>query len=146
MESIGMIRLRLTEGMSQQAIARELEVSRKTIRKVQRIGATTFEYARTKAVPRKAIGAYIAQLHGFLDINTTLTDSIRIFPTAPCPHTGFGSVEVLKIRVTHPFLKWNRVTRHTQQIYSGIYGELFLSARTLYIQNHARDKPKTAFI
>lgn len=39
-ESIGMIRLRLAEGMSQRAIARELGVSRKTIRKVQRTGAT----------------------------------------------------------------------------------------------------------
>lgn len=67
-ESIGMIRLRLAEGMSQRAIARELGVSRKTIRKVQRTGATTFEYVRTKAVPCKAIGEYIEQLHGFLEI------------------------------------------------------------------------------
>lgn len=65
-----MIRLRLAEGMSQRAIARELGVSRKTIRKIERTGATTFEYVRTKAAQCKAIGEYIEQLHGLLDTDT----------------------------------------------------------------------------
>lgn len=75
-----MIRLHLAAGMSQRAVARELGVSRKTIRKVQRTGATTFEYVRTKAVPCKAIGAYIEQLHSLLEFDTA--QAVRFRRTA----------------------------------------------------------------
>ena len=63
METIGRIRREhLVKGKPIKEIVRELKVSRNTVRKVLRSGATSFEYART-VQPRPKLGAW----HGDLD-------------------------------------------------------------------------------
>jgi hypothetical protein len=62
-ETIGRIRREhLIKGKPIKAIVRELKVSRNTVRKVLRSGATSFEYARA-VQPRPKLGAW----HGDLD-------------------------------------------------------------------------------
>src|SRR5258708_553595 len=62
-ETIGRIRREhLVKGRSIKEIARDLKVSRNTVRKVLRSGATSFEYTRA-VQPRPKLGAW----HGDLD-------------------------------------------------------------------------------
>src|SRR6185312_8398822 len=62
-ETIGRIRREhFVKGKAIKEIARELKLSRNTVRKVLRSGATSFEYARTVR-PRPKLGAW----HGDLD-------------------------------------------------------------------------------
>ena len=57
-ETIGRIRReRLVKGKSIKEIARDLKVSRNTVRKVLRSGATAFEYAR-EVQPQPKLGAW----------------------------------------------------------------------------------------
>ena len=63
METIGRIRRQhRVKGKSIKEIARDLKVSRNTVRKVLRSGATSFEYMRV-VQPRPKLGAW----HGDLD-------------------------------------------------------------------------------
>ena len=76
METIRKIRLDLSKGMSIRAAARKFNMSRNTIRKVQRSGATSFVYQR-KQQRYPALGEYIASLDTMLAANASVTPSNR---------------------------------------------------------------------
>ena len=68
-ETIGRIRReRLLKGKKIKEIARDLRVSRNTVRKVLRSGATEFEYERT-VQPRPKLGRWTAELDALLTSN-----------------------------------------------------------------------------
>src|SRR5215472_16983577 len=68
-ETIARIRReRFVKGKSIKEIVRELKVSRNTVRKVQRSGATSFEYMRT-VQPRPKLGSWRADLERMLSGN-----------------------------------------------------------------------------
>ena len=68
-ETIGRIRReRFVKGKSIKEIVRELKVSRNTVRKVLRSGATSFEYMRT-VQPRPKLGLLRADLDRMLSDN-----------------------------------------------------------------------------
>ena len=70
-ETIAKIRrAHLVQGKSIKAIARELRVSRKVVRKVLRTGATEFRYER-EVQPRPKLGQWRAALDGLLATNAT---------------------------------------------------------------------------
>lgn len=70
-ETISKIRrAHLVQGKSIKAIARELRVSRKVVRKVLRTGATEFHYSR-EIQPRPKLGQWRAALDGLLAANAT---------------------------------------------------------------------------
>ena len=70
-ETIAKIRrAHLVQGKSIKAIARELRVSRKVVRKVLRTGATEFHYSR-EVQPRPKLGQWRAALDGLLAANAT---------------------------------------------------------------------------
>ena len=71
METIGRIRReRLVKGKSIKEIARDLKVSRNTVRKVLRSGATAFEYER-EVQPRPKLGRWMSDLEDLLLANAT---------------------------------------------------------------------------
>src|SRR5436190_23849155 len=68
-ETIGRIRREhRIKGKSIREIARDLKVSRNTVRKVLRSGATSFEYMRV-VQPRPKLGAWHGDLDGMLSAN-----------------------------------------------------------------------------
>jgi len=68
-ETIGRIRREhLVKGRSIKEIARDLKVSRNTVRKVLRSGETSFSYER-EVQPRPKIGRWKAELDGLLAKN-----------------------------------------------------------------------------
>src|SRR5258707_13890522 len=68
-ETIARIRReRFVKGKSIKEIVRDLKVSRNTVRKVLRSGATSFEYAR-EVQPRPKLGAWRAALEEILAEN-----------------------------------------------------------------------------
>jgi len=68
-ETIGRIRReRLLKGKSIREIARDLKVSRNTVRKVLRSGETSFEYER-EVQPRPKLGRWMAELDDLLAAN-----------------------------------------------------------------------------
>jgi len=70
-ETIGRIRReRLLKGKSIKEIARDLKVSRNTVRKVLRSGATAFEYER-EVQPRPKLGRWMSDLEDLLLGNAT---------------------------------------------------------------------------
>jgi len=70
-ETIGRIRReRLVKGKSIKEIARDLKVSRNTVRKVLRSGATAFEYER-EVQPRPKLGRWMSDLEDLLLANAT---------------------------------------------------------------------------
>ena len=69
METIGRIRREhLLKGKTIKEIARDLKVSRNTVRKVLRSGATSFEYER-EVQPRPKLGRWTAELDELLASN-----------------------------------------------------------------------------
>ena len=69
METIGRIRREhFVRGKSIKEIVRALKVSRNTVRKVLRSGATSFEYMRV-VQPRPKLGSWHADLDGMLPAN-----------------------------------------------------------------------------
>ena len=69
METIGRIRReRLVKGKSIKGIARDLKLSRNTVRKVLRSGSTSFEYVRA-VQPRPKLGLWHADLDRMLSGN-----------------------------------------------------------------------------
>src|SRR4029078_5126452 len=76
-ETIGRIRReRLVKGKSIKEIARDLKVSRNTVRKVLRSGETSFSYER-EVKPRPKIGRWKAELDGLLAKNAGATSRDR---------------------------------------------------------------------
>jgi hypothetical protein len=72
-ETVGRIRREhLVKGKPIKEIARDLKVSRNTVRKVLRSGATSFEYTRA-VQPRPKLGAW----HGDLDRMLSITKGAR---------------------------------------------------------------------
>ena len=70
-ETIGRSRReRLLKGKSIKEIARDLKVSRNTVRKVLRSGATAFEYER-EVQPRPKLGRWMSDLEDLLLANAT---------------------------------------------------------------------------
>jgi transposase len=70
-ETIGRIRREhLVKGKSIKEIARDLKISRNTVRKVLRSGATSFEYER-EVQPRPKLGRWSGDLDRLLTLNTT---------------------------------------------------------------------------
>ena len=70
-ETIGRIRREhFVKGKTIKEIARELKLSRNTVRKVLRSGATSFEYARA-VQPRPKLGAWHGDLDCMLSDNET---------------------------------------------------------------------------
>jgi transposase len=68
-ETIGRIRReRFLKGKSIKEIARDLKVSRNTVRKVLRSGETSFEYERL-VQPRPKLGRWMAELDDLLSAN-----------------------------------------------------------------------------
>src|ERR1700752_4456466 len=67
------------KGKTIKEIARDLKVSRNTIRKVLRSGETSFEYERL-VQPRPKLGRWASELDGLLAANATRA---RIVPTTP---------------------------------------------------------------
>src|ERR1700751_663950 len=81
-ETIGRIRREhLVKGKSIREIARDLKVSRNTVRKVLRSGETSFSYER-EVQPRPKIGRWKAELDGLLAKNagTTARERLRLIP------------------------------------------------------------------
>ena len=71
-ETIGKIRRRrLVDGASISQIARELGLSRNTVKKALRAGAEPFEYQR-KHQPRRRLGPYVALLERWLEAEQKL--------------------------------------------------------------------------
>lgn len=85
-ETIGRIRREFfVKGKGIKEIARDLRISRNTVRKVLRSGATAFAYER-EIQPRPKLGAWTAELDALLEENATKTARerltlIRIFET-----------------------------------------------------------------
>src|ERR1700677_1891158 len=83
-ETIGRIRREhFLKGKTIREIARDLKVSRNTVRKVLRSGATSFEYER-EVQPRPKLGRWSSDLDRLLTLNTTKASRerpplIRIF-------------------------------------------------------------------
>ena len=71
METIRKIRLAARDKKSIRQIARDLRLSRNTVRKVLRSGETRFEYRRETA-HRPQLAAYIETLEGWLEAEQTL--------------------------------------------------------------------------
>ncbi len=70
-ETIGRIRREhFIKGKTIREIARDLKVSRNTVRKVLRSGETTFEYERN-VQPRPKLGRWTAELENLLSGNAT---------------------------------------------------------------------------
>ncbi len=70
-ETVGRIRREhLVKGKSIKEIARDLKISRNTVRKVLRSGATSFEYER-EVQPRPKLGRWSGDLDRLLTLNTT---------------------------------------------------------------------------
>ena len=70
-ETIGRIRREhLIKGKSIKEIARDLKISRNTVRKVLRSGATSFSYER-EIQPRPKLGRWKAELDRMLTANTS---------------------------------------------------------------------------
>ena len=70
-ETVGRIRREhLVRGKSIKEIARDLKISRNTVRKVLRSGATSFEYER-EVQPRPKLGRWSGDLDRLLLLNTT---------------------------------------------------------------------------
>ena len=70
-ETVGRIRREhLVKGKSIKEIARDLKISRNTVRKVLRSGATSFEYER-EVQPRPKLGRWSGDLDRLLLLNTT---------------------------------------------------------------------------
>ena len=70
-ETVGRIRREhLVKGKSIKEIARDLKISRNTVRKVLRSGATSFEYER-EVQPRPKLGRWSGDLNRLLLLNTT---------------------------------------------------------------------------
>ena len=70
METIGRIRREhFIKGKTIREIARDLKVSRNTVRKVLRSGATSFEYERN-VQPRPKLGRWTVDLEQLLVANT----------------------------------------------------------------------------
>jgi transposase len=77
-ETIAKIRrAHLVQGKSIKAIARELRVSRKVVRKVLRSGATEFRYVR-EVQPRPKLGRWREALDGLLAANATKSARERL--------------------------------------------------------------------
>src|SRR6201991_2090010 len=77
-ETIGRIRREhLVKGRSIKEIARDLKVSRNTVRKVLRSGETSFAYQR-EVQPRPKIGRWKAELDGLLAKNAGATARERL--------------------------------------------------------------------
>ena len=98
-ETIARIRReRFVKGKSIKEIVRELKVSRNTVRKVLRSGATSFEYMRT-VQPRPKLGSWRADLDRMLSDNEAkpvrerLT-LIRIFEELR--GLGYGSYDAVR--------------------------------------------------
>ena len=78
METIGRIRREhLVKGKSIREIARDLKVSRNTVRKVLRSGETSFSYER-EVQPRPKIGRWRTELDGLLAKNAGATARERL--------------------------------------------------------------------
>ena len=71
METIRKIRLAARDKKSMRQIARDLRLSRNTVRKVLRSGETRFEYHR-ETVHRPQLAAYVGTLEGLLEAEETL--------------------------------------------------------------------------
>ena len=77
-ETIGKIRrARFRDGRSIKGISRDLHVSRETVRKVVRSGATEFVYER-RTQPRPKIGPWESELDGMLDANASRSGRERV--------------------------------------------------------------------
>src|SRR6201996_1207546 len=77
-ETIGRIRREhVVKGKSIREIARDLKVSRNTVRKVLRSGETSFSYQR-EVQPRPKIGRWKAELDGLLAKNAVATGRERL--------------------------------------------------------------------
>ena len=89
-ETLGRIRREhLVKGKSIKEIARDLKISRNTVRKVLRSGATSLEYER-EVQPRPKLGRWCDDLDRLLILNTTKAARerltlIRIFEEATRP-------------------------------------------------------------
>jgi predicted transcriptional regulator len=87
-ETIGRIRREhFLKGKPIKEIARDLKVSRNTVRKVLRSGETSFEYER-EVQPRSKLGRWVTELEGLLDGNVSKPAReqltlIRIFEELP---------------------------------------------------------------
>ena len=71
-ETIGKIRRRrLVQGESISAIARDLRLSRNTVKRALRVEAEAFEYRRTRQ-PQPKLGPYLATLEAWLEAEQKL--------------------------------------------------------------------------
>lgn len=72
METIGKVRRRrLVHGESISAIARDLRLSRNTVKRALRVEGEAFEYRRTRQ-PQPKLGAYVATLDAWLEAEQAL--------------------------------------------------------------------------
>ena len=77
-ETIGKIRrAHFRDGRSIKGISRDFRLSRETVRKVVRSGATEFVYAR-RTQPRPKIGPWESELEGMLDANASRSGRERV--------------------------------------------------------------------
>ena len=77
-ETIGKIRrAHFRDGRSIKGISRDFRLSRETVRKVLRSGATEFVYAR-RTQPRPKIGPWESRLEGMLDENASRSGRERV--------------------------------------------------------------------
>jgi hypothetical protein len=77
-ETISKIRrMHFNQGMGIKTICRELNLSKKVVRKVVRSGATEFTYKRT-VQPRPKLGAWVGDLDKLLAVNATRASRERL--------------------------------------------------------------------
>ena len=69
-------RLHFRDGLSVRKIARQTGLSRNTVRKVLRSGATEFSYER-EVQPRPKLGAWTGELERILTANETKARGVR---------------------------------------------------------------------
>jgi predicted transcriptional regulator len=73
-ETIGKIRREhFAQGKGARTIARELGLSRNTVRKVLRSGETSFDYERSEQ-PHRKLGLFIERLEAMLAANASAAD------------------------------------------------------------------------
>ena len=80
-------RAHLSEGKGMKTIARELGLSRNTVRKVLRSGQTSFVYEREEQ-PRPRLGSFVQRLETLLEANASTTCSGARATTAPMTRLG----------------------------------------------------------
>lgn len=81
-DSIKEVRLRLYEGVSRRKIAKELGISRNTVRKIEVSGETEFRYTRTKSTHHPVLDMYIDRLKELYEFDCAQPKRFRRTATA----------------------------------------------------------------